>query len=148
LKSPRGNRAGTEPIVAAGGIVRGAGDNRGKIVIVHRRRYGGEIGLPKGKSEPGETPAATALREVEEETGLIAKVREFAGSTHYEVGRTPKVVHYYVMDYDRLSATKRDSKEVERSEWVTPIEAVEKLTHNEDRELIAVVFGLPKGHSK
>src|SRR5262249_20314734 len=143
--SPRGSRAGTESIVAAGGIVRGTGDNRGKIVIVHRRRYGGEIGLPKGKSKTGETPAATALRGGEEETGLIAKGRGLAGSTHYEVGRTPKVVHYYVMDFDRLSAMKRDSKEVERSEWVTPSEAVKKLTHSEDRELIAAVFGLPKG---
>ena len=147
MKAPRRDPGGAaaEPILAAGGIVLGTGDNLGKIAIVHRARYGGEIGLPKGKSRPGETPIANALREVEEETGFITSVRELAGTTRYKVGATHKLVHYFVMDFERMSSTERDRKEVERVEWVSPTEALKSLTHRDDRNLIAAVFGLSKG---
>jgi hypothetical protein len=39
----------------------------------------------------------------------------------------------------------RDRKEVERVEWVSPTEALKSLTHRDDRNLIAAVFGLSKG---
>ena len=134
-----------EGIVAAGGIVLGTGDNLGKIAIVYRRRYGGEVGLPKGKAKPGETPADTALREVAEETGFVVKIRELAGTTHYQVGSVPKLVHYFVMDFDGISPEQeRDLNEIERVEWVAPTNAMKKLTHDDDRNLIAAVFGLPK----
>ncbi|WP_295629332.1 NUDIX hydrolase [uncultured Corynebacterium sp.] len=48
---------------------------RGDRVLVLRRSPGGYLGdqwdLPGGKSEPGEEPAAAALREMTEETGLV-----------------------------------------------------------------------------
>src|SRR5262249_47436616 len=87
-----------KPIRAAGGIVRGAGQNTGKLLVVRRRRYGGEVGLPKGKLVEGEDEAAAALREVEEETGLRPVLRQHVGRTHYKVRGRPKTVSYFVMD--------------------------------------------------
>src|SRR5688572_13984023 len=51
-------------IKAGGGIVV---NQFGKVLLIFRR---GVWDLPKGKQDPGETLAQTALREVREETGL------------------------------------------------------------------------------
>jgi 8-oxo-dGTP pyrophosphatase MutT (NUDIX family) len=51
-------------------------DDDGRLAIVfterarHLPRHAGQIALPGGKIEPGETPAEAALREAEEEIGL------------------------------------------------------------------------------
>ena len=65
-------------ILAAGGILLGKGAHEGQIAIVRRPRYGGEISLPKGKIKEGETEVSAALREVWEETGFGAKIKEYA----------------------------------------------------------------------
>jgi 8-oxo-dGTP pyrophosphatase MutT (NUDIX family) len=51
------------------------------------RRHTGQIALPGGRMDPGETPWATALRETEEEIGLGRDLVELAGlSTPYRTG--------------------------------------------------------------
>ena len=87
-----------EPILAGGGIVASA--ETGKIAVVRRRRYAGEIGLPKGKVklDEGETVVHAAEREVCEEIGSIVRAIGFAGLTHYLVNGRPKVVFYYRME--------------------------------------------------
>ena len=81
----------------------------GKIAVVRRHRYGGEVGLPKGKLNEGETDAEAALREVEEETGIRAVLRQPIGTTHYSVDGEPKTVTYFMMDApdDRHPSTAR-----------------------------------------
>jgi 8-oxo-dGTP pyrophosphatase MutT (NUDIX family) len=130
-------------IRAAGGIVIGTGKNSGKILLVRRRRYGGEVGLPKGKLKKGEREADAALREVEEETGLRAKLRQAVGTTKYSVDGRPKTVAYFRMEAsDDAPAGPKDAGEVEAVEWITPREAMKALTHDDDRKLVAKVFGL------
>lgn len=53
-----------KPIFAGGGVVV---NEEGSLLMIFRR---GKWDLPKGKLDPGETIAACALREVQEETGL------------------------------------------------------------------------------
>jgi 8-oxo-dGTP pyrophosphatase MutT (NUDIX family) len=132
-------------ILAAGGILFGKGAHEGQIAIVRRPRYGGEISLPKGKIKKGETEVFAALREVLEETGFEAKIKEYAGSTHYLVGDLPKVVSYFLMEAEGEEAMgSRDEVEIEAVEWTTPQAAVAMLTHEEDRALIRAVFALPR----
>jgi 8-oxo-dGTP pyrophosphatase MutT (NUDIX family) len=45
----------------------------------HLRKHAGQIALPGGRSEPGETPWETALREAHEEVGLDPALVEVAG---------------------------------------------------------------------
>jgi hypothetical protein len=65
-------------IDAAGGLVI---NERNEILLIKRR---GRWDLPKGKSEPGESPEQTALREVEEECGLTGLIlQRFLISTYH-----------------------------------------------------------------
>jgi 8-oxo-dGTP diphosphatase len=138
-----------QSILAAGGIVLGAGNNVGRIALVKRRRYPGEIGLPKGKTKEGEEIVDTALREVREETGCKVRILEYAGSTHYFVGAVPKAVFYFVMEPDESEeAAKVDAEEIEAVEWAPPEKAIAKLTHRADRDLISAVFGIRRGNLK
>jgi 8-oxo-dGTP diphosphatase len=89
----------TETIVlAGGGIVWRQGEGGGvEIVLVHRLGYD-DWSLPKGKLDPGETEAQAALREVEEETGLVCRLGREVGTTSYrDPKRRPKTVRYWEM---------------------------------------------------
>lgn len=134
-----------EPILAAGGLVAGVGAQAGKIAIVRRSRYAGEVGLPKGKVQlfRGESIVAAAEREVCEEIGASVRATAFAGLTHYMADARPKVVFFYRMTITG-SGGAIDASEIESVEWLTPGEAVAALTHAEDRRLIASVFGLDR----
>nr|WP_309087751.1 CoA pyrophosphatase [Phenylobacterium sp.] len=51
------------------------------------RRHTGQVALPGGRQDPGETPWETALREAEEEIGLERRFVTLAGlSTPYQTG--------------------------------------------------------------
>jgi 8-oxo-dGTP diphosphatase len=144
VKNQSASGAASEPILAGGGIV--TGSEAGKIAVVHRRRYAGEIGLPKGKVrvEEGETVVHAAEREVREETGYTVRAISFAGLTHYLTNGRPKVVFYYCMEIIGYSGG-IDTGEIQSVAWMTPEEAVATLTHADDRRLVTTVFSLPAG---
>ena len=153
MSGPNGKRKlkkqrGVDPILAAGGIVRGEGANAGKIILVRRRRYGGDVGLPKGKKKDKEDLRTTALREVKEETGYDVEIVKYAGKTRYRAGRRPKEVSYYIMKVSASSAPKPvDGGEIDAVEWMTTSDARARLTHSKDRNLIAAVFNLPRKYN-
>jgi len=125
-------------IRAAGGIpVRGIGGDL-EVLVIHRARYG-DWTLPKGKCEPGETDEACALREVEEETGLVCELGEELGSTEYVDGRgRPKRVRYWVLRV--VSGDARPAPpEVDEVRWLALAAARERLTHEHDRALLDVL---------
>lgn len=49
----------------------------------------GRLDFPGGGREPGETPEATVLREIEEEIGLRLDVAELVGKRRYESESSP-----------------------------------------------------------
>lgn len=53
-------------VIAAGGAVE---DEQGRLLVIHRR---GHWDLPKGKLDKGETSDVAAVREVQEECGLVS----------------------------------------------------------------------------
>ena len=79
---------------------------RGKILLLYknvRNRYEGWV-LPKGSVEAGETFPVTALREVEEETGVKATIIKYVGKSQYTFStmkeEIEKDVHWYLMMSD------------------------------------------------
>ena len=124
-------------IRAAGGILR-KGD---RIAVIHRPRHG-DWSLPKGKVDEGESLEETALREVAEETGCRARLGEFVKVIHYTVSGRPKEVHYWQMDLVGEQDF-QPSDEVDRMEWLTPEEAIKRLTYERDRNLVKTRRGDP-----
>ena len=85
---------GTE-IRAAGAVVWRPGTDGPEVVLVHRSRYD-DWSLPKGKALAGEHVLLTAVREVEEETGIRVVLGRRLPSTHYQMhGNRPKTVDYW-----------------------------------------------------
>lgn len=123
-------------VCAAGGLViRRGPDNAIRVVLVHRPGND-DWSFPKGRQRRGERLLNTALREVREETGFLCVAEAVAGVTEYfdRCGR-PKLVRYWVMR--SVSGTFVPNAEVDTIGWVRPSEAVLRLSHEHDRELLA-----------
>ena len=124
---------GDNEIRAAGGVV----VRDGRIAVVHRPKYD-DWSLPKGKLDPGEAWEHAALREVEEETCVSARLeRELESSRYVHKGR-PKVVRYWLMSVDDAGEFV-PGDEVDELRWVTPDEARSLLSYERDRVLIESV---------
>ena len=135
----------TEPEVrAAGGVVRRrlrrGVRRRDVLAVVHRPRYD-DWSFPKGKrDESDEDDAATALREVEEETGLRCVLGPPLGETRYRDSRgRDKIVRYWLMSLAADSDVDAfvPNREVDELRWCTRREAGRLLTYDHDRDLLA-----------
>jgi 8-oxo-dGTP pyrophosphatase MutT (NUDIX family) len=97
--------------------------------------------LPKGLIDKGEIPEKTALREVEEETGLKGRIIEKLGEITYwyylkeENVKCRKTVHFFLMEYEGGDISNHDY-EVEDAKWVPIDEALDKVNYKSERELI------------
>ena len=122
-------------IVAAGGVLVRRGPDGPEILIVHRPRYD-DWTLPKGKIDTNESLEACALREVEEETGIRARIVGELGKSRYTSEGLAKVVHWFVMREVR-SQTFEPTDEVEQIKWV-PLKGARKLlSYPKDAEVLA-----------
>ena len=124
-----------EIIRAAGGIVWLPASGVLRLALVHRPDKD-DWSLPKGKLEPGERWEDAALREVREETGCLAHLAAFAGSTFYFSRRGPKLVLYWHMVFV-ADGPLPDRSEVDEVAWVAPEAAQRKVHRERDRVLIA-----------
>jgi 8-oxo-dGTP diphosphatase len=123
---------------AAGGVVwRPAPGGGVEIVLVHRPRYD-DWSLPKGKVDGDETWLATAVREVDEETGLAVEVGASLGDVTYPVRRhgvsATKVVRYWALRAAGGAFT--PNEEVDELRWLPATEAAALLSYDLDREVV------------
>jgi len=110
------------------------------VIVPTRRAAGGEqvLALPKGHPENGESPAHAALREVREEAGVEATVREKLGEVRYwyqrDGLRVAKTVAFYLLDYVSGEPADHDH-EVEYARWIGLEEAARSLSYRGEREM-------------
>ncbi len=119
---------------AAGCVVwRRAGDGI-EYLLTHRPRYD-DWSHPKGKRDPGETDEQTAVREVDEETGLHGALGAELSSSHYvdHKGRD-KIVRYWLMEMAGGSFEPND--EVDEVRWLALGPARELVSYDRDRSLL------------
>jgi len=129
--------------VSAGGVVVRR-VNGGLQVALISVRHGKRWGLPKGRQEAGETFAQTALREVQEETGLICAILTGLGAVdfdfHFKNGATiskrHKTVHYFLMESIGGDIADYERAEVDECRWFCLEEAMAQLSFDDEKGLI------------
>jgi len=105
-------------IKAGGGFVFNQND---ELLVIFRR---GKWDLPKGKSEKRETMQQTALREVEEETGInnLEITRSLPCTCHYFLDkgkRKLKISYWYEMlHHGDLTPTPQTEEEIMEARWI------------------------------
>ncbi|WP_019201529.1 NUDIX hydrolase [Tsukamurella sp. 1534] len=129
---------------AGGLVVAGLDGDRGELraaLIGRVDRRGRTLwSLPKGHIETGETAEVTAIREIEEETGLTGAVLAPIGKIDYwfavEGRRVHKTVHHFLLSWKSgdLSA---DDYEVSEVAWVPLDQLAARLTYSDERKLVA-----------
>jgi 8-oxo-dGTP pyrophosphatase MutT (NUDIX family) len=124
---------------AAGGVVWRKDDRDcPEVCIVHRPRYD-DWSLPKGKLDAGESFEDAALREVEEEISVRARLsEELPPATYRDHKGRPKLVRYWLMEIETdLGFVPND--EVDEVRWCSPAEAARCVTYPFDAELLVTV---------
>jgi 8-oxo-dGTP pyrophosphatase MutT (NUDIX family) len=128
---------------SAGGVVV-RGQQVVTIVPTRRAADGSRVlALPKGHVDPGESPIQAAVREVREETGLIAEPVCELGESRYwyrRDGRTiGKTVSFFLFNYVEGSTEDHDD-EVEEVRWLSLKEAESELSHTAEREMVTLAL--------
>jgi 8-oxo-dGTP pyrophosphatase MutT (NUDIX family) len=119
---------------------------RSKPAKTPRKRSRALLALPKGLVDEGEKPQAAAVREVKEETGIVAEpVTKLCDNKYVYVRtwgdgkRVFKIVSFYLMRYlsgeiDSLTSDMRI--EVKQSLWVPLADAARQLAHSNERKVL------------
>lgn len=135
-------RAAAAPILAAGAVVLRTGESGDvEVLAVHRPDYD-DWSLPKGHREDGEQLPTTAVREVEEETGVRVHLDAPLPTSHYPVKGRPKQVHWWRARPVGASDHSADG-EVDEVRWLSVAEALGTLTFASDRDLVRAAVDLP-----
>jgi 8-oxo-dGTP pyrophosphatase MutT (NUDIX family) len=116
------------------------------------------LALPKGLVDPGEKPDQTALREVREETGVVATMVAKLGDIKYvyvrswgDRQRVFKIVSFYLLCYqsgeiDDVASEMR--VEVRRASWIRLDEAPRRLAYRGERDMAKRAQQYLKSHSE
>ena len=122
----------SEVVPGAGGVVL---DTAGRVLLI---RYpparGGTWTFPKGHIEPGESPEAAAVREVQEECAVRAAVLRPLGNTEYLNSQgVRRFVHWFAM---RAAVGEPRPEPGFEARYAAPGDALSLLSHEEDRRLL------------
>ena len=124
---------------SAGGLI--VNHESGTAAVIGRLDRRGRLlwSLPKGHIEEGETAEQAAVREVEEETGIIGCVVAPLGTIDFwfvaEDRRVHKTVHHFLL---RATGGALSDEDIEVSEvaWVPLDELESRLAYADERRLI------------
>jgi 8-oxo-dGTP pyrophosphatase MutT (NUDIX family) len=121
---------------SAGGVVIRRFHGRPFVAVVRVRDE--ILALPKGHPEPGESSADAALREVREETGVVAEPVEKLEDIRYwysrEGDRVLKIVSFFLFRY-RSGRVADHDHEVEEALWIPLEEAPATLAYASEQKV-------------
>ena len=131
----------TKREISAGGVVYQRNGDEIEVVLASRRTRRGQLawGLAKGGIEDDETMEEAAIREVREETGLLAEIEESLGETRYfyvwENVRIRKTVHFFLMRHTGGDVDDRDD-EMEEIRWFPLERALKRAAYRGERDVL------------
>jgi 8-oxo-dGTP pyrophosphatase MutT (NUDIX family)/phosphohistidine phosphatase SixA len=117
-------------VTAAGALPWRVVKDRLEVLLIHRPRYD-DWSWPKGKIDDGETVPECAVREVQEEIGLMAQLGIPLPPIHYHVASGLKVVYYWAVKANGVKLLP-DGKEVDSVMWCAPEKAAALLSNPSD----------------
>ena len=135
---------------SAGGLVVDLTGPSPRAALIGRLDRRGRLlwSLPKGHVEVGETAEQTAVREVEEETGIRSRVLAPLGVIDYwfvaENRRIHKTVHHYLLEAAGGELSDEDV-EVTAVAWVPLGEVRARLAYDGERRLVDAATELLPG---
>jgi 8-oxo-dGTP pyrophosphatase MutT (NUDIX family)/phosphohistidine phosphatase SixA len=128
------------PVLAAGAVCWRRRAKSVEVLLISRPRHG-DVSLPKGKVDEGESLPQAAVREVAEETGFSVSLGLPLGTTEYVLpanGRD-KVVTYWSAKVTKAELERgrfTPSAEVDTLEWVPLAKARRRLSYERDGEVL------------
>jgi 8-oxo-dGTP pyrophosphatase MutT (NUDIX family) len=133
--------------VSAGGFVVSNSDPE-LVALMARFNRGGKLEwcIPKGHLEPGESKEQAAVREVFEETGLVASVTDYLGEVNYQFNQSgksvTKTVHVYLMEHvsGDLSMAHDPHHEASELAWVKISDLIARLSHGNEKKIAQVAL--------
>jgi 8-oxo-dGTP diphosphatase len=129
-------------IKAAGGILQRSTPRGDEVMVVYRKRHQ-DWTLPRGKVKDGESFQEAAMREVQEETGCSCRIGNYLGTISYSDNGVPKVVLFWKMSLIDDKGAQRN-EEIGEAVWLPVAEAVERLTHAQEKSLLSRVSSFAK----
>ncbi len=128
-------------IYAAGGVVwRETPAGKIRVLLVHRTQYK-DISLPKGKVDKGETLVETAVRELEEESGIQVNLGVPLGISRYRMANGgQKIVHWWAAEATDAAihaSTFVPNREIAALEWASLKKAKQRLSYPADLDILA-----------
>lgn len=150
------------PLVSAGILLYRRRRGTVEVLLVHpggpfwRGKDEGAWMIPKGLVEPGETPAAAAEREFEEELGLpvageprpLCRIRQAGGkwveafALEGDFDVTALASNRFTLEYPPKSGRFRDFPEVDEARWFDLAEAEAAMLPSQRPILAALAAGL------
>ena len=117
----------------AGGVVYRIESGWPEVLVVTARRRPDEWVFPKGHIEAGESPEEAALREVREESGVVATIIAPVEDVQIHVPAEAQLVRYFLMRV----VTAGSPREGRQSLWLGADEGISRLTFRESRGTLA-----------
>ena len=121
----------------AGGVVYRLRDGISEFLLTTAKRRPDQWVLPKGHIDPGESPEEAAVREVAEETGVVAAAERILGRTTIVFKGEEQRVVFFLMRF--LSQGPAD--EGRSTLWLPGPQAEQQLTFDNLRELVRRAAG-------
>jgi 8-oxo-dGTP pyrophosphatase MutT (NUDIX family) len=124
-----------EKWISAGGVVLGGEDDLDHVYIRKPANNYGPWAFAKGKIDEGETKEQAALREVEEEIGIVAKIIPggYLGLAEGSMSHT----HYYMMYAVRnMNRHDKETEKVMLASWTEAVHKFAKGGNNRDIKIL------------
>jgi 8-oxo-dGTP pyrophosphatase MutT (NUDIX family) len=128
------------PTHAGGVVVKRAGDGIRYLLVTSKRQPADWV-LPKGHIEPGEAPEAAAVREVWEEAGVEATIRELLAYLDFAATREQVRVAFYLMDMVRED----EPGEGRRRTWMSLEQVLRAIPFRDTRDMIVQAHTIVEG---
>ena len=106
-----------------------------KVLVIQQVK--GHWGFPKGHVEEGETEVETAMREIKEETNIDVEINEnYRYIERYSPEENVEKDVVFFVAKKIGGEIKVQEEEVKATEWLSPREAVERVTYESSKRIM------------